>query len=71
MLVEYACWHISVVSRRDDGTWSYDAAGAGGSVRLDAIGVELEVDALYAGIQVVGGPARDVQLKRDEREGRG
>lgn len=70
VLVEYVCWHISVVSRRDDGTWSYDAAGAGGSLRLDAIGVVLDVDALYAGMEAVGGPARDVQLERDEREER-
>ena len=70
VLVEYACWHISIVSRRDDGTWSYDAAGAGGSVHLDAIGVTLAVDEIYADVEAMGGPARDVQLERDEREER-
>ncbi len=64
VLVDHASWHVSVVSRRDDGTWSYDAAGPGGSVRLDAIGVTLDVDEIYAEVEVMGGPAREVQPPR-------
>jgi Uma2 family endonuclease len=70
VLVDHASWHVSVVSRRDDGTWTYDAAGPGGSVRLAAIGVTLEVDEIYADVEVMGGPARDATAPRETREGR-
>jgi Uma2 family endonuclease len=70
VLVEHDFWHVALVSRREDGTWSYDGAGAGGSVHLDAIGVTLHVDDVYEGMDAVGGPARDHLPERDPRERR-
>jgi Uma2 family endonuclease len=68
LLVEHACWHVTLLSRRDDGTWTFDAAGPGGSVHLSAIGLTLHVDEVYEGVVEVGGPARDARPPRDPRE---
>ncbi len=61
LLVEHGCWHLTLVSRRDDGTWTYAPAGPGGSVHLSAIGVTLHVDEVYEGVVEVGGPSRDAR----------
>lgn len=58
LLVAHDAWHLTLVSRRPDGSWTYDTAGPGGAVRLDAIGVTLDVDAVYEGMDAVGGPLR-------------
>ena len=39
---------LELFRRNDDGTWSRSVHGAGASVRLDSVGVELAVDAVYA-----------------------
>jgi len=59
LLVEHDSWYLTLVSRRDDGSWSYDAAGAGGSLTLQAIGVTLNVDEVYEGMDAVEGPPRE------------
>lgn len=58
LLVAHDAWHLTLVSRREDGSWSYETVGPGESVRLDAIGVTLSVDEVYEGMDAVGGPAR-------------
>lgn len=64
LLVAHDAWHLTLVSRREDGSWSYETAGPGESVRLDAIGVTLSVDEVYEGMDAVGGPARTARPAR-------
>ena len=64
LLVAHDAWHLTLVSRREDGSWSYETAGPGESVRLDAIGVTLSVDEVYEGMDAVGGPARTARHGR-------
>ena len=68
LLVEYAHWHLTLVSRREDGSWALDTAGPGGSVTLDAIGLTLRVDEVYEGVAEVGGPTRETLPVREGRE---
>lgn len=65
LLVEHAFWHLTLVSRREDGSWSYEAAGPGGALHLGAIGLTLAVDDVYEGIVEVGGPPRDRKPVRE------
>ena len=65
LLVEHGCWHLTLVSRRADGTWTYASAGPGGSVNLSAVGITVSVDEVYDDIAAVGGPTRDARLPRD------
>lgn len=65
LLVEHGCWHLTLVSRREDGTWTYASAGPGGSVNLSAVGITVSVDEVYDDIAAVGGPTRDARLPRD------
>ncbi len=59
LLVSYDAWRMTLVSRRDDGSWSYETAGPGERLALEGVGMTVEVDEVYAGVEEVGGPARD------------
>jgi Uma2 family endonuclease len=52
-------WHLHHRERIADGTWRFTDHGPGGLLFLSALGVSLEVDALYAPLVAQGGPPRD------------
>ena len=52
-------WNVHHRERVGDGTWRFTDHGPGGILFLTALGVTLEVDALYAPLLAQGGPARD------------
>lgn len=49
VLVSHRAPEVVVWTRRADGSWGQEAAGAGGSVRLESIGAEIPVDEIYRG----------------------
>ena len=62
-LVAHAdAWQVHHYRRNPDGSWRVTFHGAGDTIDLDAVGVTLSVDAVYAGVEDVGGPARDAKL---------
>ena len=58
LLVAATHWEIDHFRRLPDGTWRVSSHGPGESLDLDAIGVRLQVDDVYAKIEAAGGPAR-------------
>ncbi len=62
-LVAHAdAWQVHHYRRNADGSWRVTFHGAGDTIHLDAVGVTLSVDAVYAGVEDVGGPKRDAKL---------
>jgi Uma2 family endonuclease len=62
-LVAHAdAWQVHHYRRLTDGSWRVTMHGAGDTIDLDAVGVKLSVDAVYAGVEDVGGPGRDARL---------
>jgi Uma2 family endonuclease len=59
IVVSSDAWHVHHRERIGDGIWRYTDHGPGGVLFLTALGVTLEVDALYAPLLAQGGPARD------------
>lgn len=49
VLVSQRDRRIEVYTRQDDGSFRFDVRGAGGTVRLEAVGVEVAVDEIYEG----------------------
>lgn len=47
VLVSQQTHRVEVFSRADDNVWRYSAYGDGGAVRLEALGVSLDVASLY------------------------
>jgi Uma2 family endonuclease len=63
LLVAHDAWQISLYARQPDGTWAWSTASAGGALGLDALGVTLPVDEVYANVEAVGGPARTARVR--------
>lgn len=59
LFVSSDAWHVHHRERIADGTWRYTDHGPGTTVELTALGVRLEVDALFAPLVAQGGPPRD------------
>ena len=55
-------WQVPHYRRLPVGSWRVTMHGPGDVIDLDAVGVKLSVDAVYAGVEDVGGPGRDVRL---------
>jgi Uma2 family endonuclease len=58
LLVATTHWEIDHYRRLPDDSWRLSSHGPGGTVVLDAIGVTLDVDEVYAKVEDAGGPAR-------------
>lgn len=61
VLVAQDCWRVEHWRRMQDGAWRYTVHGAGDHVDLDAVGVRVPVDSLYAKAEAFGGPGRDAR----------
>ena len=59
LFVSSDAWHVHHRERISDETWRYTDHGPGTTVELTALGVRLEVDALFAPLVAQGGPPRD------------
>ena len=63
-------WRVMHFERQADGRWIMGEHGAGSVIHLAALGVNVSVDAVYAGLVAQGGPARDaVPAPRGPRRG--
>lgn len=58
LLVAATHWEVDHFRRLADGSWRMSTHGPGDAIDLDAIGVRLAVDEVYAKIEAAGGPAR-------------
>ena len=61
VLVAQDQWRIEHFRRQDDGSWRFTAHGPGDELDLDALGVRLRVDEVYAKVEAFGGPGRDAR----------
>jgi Uma2 family endonuclease len=59
VLVLQEAWRVEHYRRDADGRWTLTVHGPGERVDLDAVGVSIDVDELYARVELFGGPPRD------------
>ncbi len=59
VLVAQDAWYVEHFQRQADDRWELNVAGPGDLLRMDDLGVTLSVDAIYAGVEDLGGPSRD------------
>ena len=60
VLVHTDAWRIEHYRRTESGEWVLTVHTAGDSVAMEALGVSVGVDAVYAGVELLGGPERSV-----------
>ncbi len=61
VVVAHEAWQVDHFRRLPDGSWRMTSHGPGESLDLDALGVTLAVDDLYAKVEAFGGPTSDAR----------
>lgn len=63
LVAHVEAWRVEHFRRLPDGSWRVTVHGPDDAIDLDAVGVTVSVAAVYAGLDAVGGAARDAVFR--------
>ena len=63
LVAHVEAWRVEHFRRLPDGSWRVTVHGPDDAIDLDAVGVTVSVAAVYAGLDTVGGAARDAVFR--------